>query len=164
MHFITVFTIPSLISIVNHKNAFLALLHPVPQKRVLILSSLLNTDLPTGTSLEVFLPEIYTNFFLARCMLRLLANSNTWWRAQLPPSSLGPMLTNFPRISVEKKWLFRLIQSHPVTRKPTKITTSWTEGCISNLSGPKMSQFPWAEFMPLRRSRKAPPRLSGPFR
>lgn len=165
MHFMAVFTIPSLISLLNHKNAFLALLHPVPQERVLILvlSSLLNVDLPTGTRLEGSLPEIYTNFFLARCMLRLPANYNTCRQAQLP-SSIGTIVITFPSISVEKKWLFRLIQSPPVTSKPTKITTSWTEGSMSTLSGPKMSQFPWAECMPLRRSRKAPPRLSGPVR
>jgi hypothetical protein len=56
------------------------------------------------------------------------------------------------------------MQSRSVIRKPTKITTSWAEECMLALSGPKQSQFRWAEYMPLRRSRKIPPRLSGPFR
>jgi len=56
------------------------------------------------------------------------------------------------------------MQNRSVIRKPTKIPTSLTEECMSALSGPKQSQFRWAEYTPLRRSRKVPPRLSRPFR
>jgi hypothetical protein len=100
--FITVFTIPPLISIPNY--------HPVPQRRVLISSSHIHLELPSGISSSGFHTRNLHKYLFStmhatfsRPFQYLESSTNK------PPSSfLGAMVTNFPYISFDNKQLFRL--------------------------------------------------------